>query len=100
MGHAALDRHAEVRHIAELHGVVGFGEDGFGEVEADFARVDVEGGDEVEVGDAVTAEHGVHDAGDLVAVLRVLVVRDALHERRGAVADADDGHVDLAAWVV
>ena len=55
---------AEVGDIGELHGVVGLGEDGLGEIEADFARVDVEGGDEVEVGDGIAAEDGVHNAGD------------------------------------
>ena len=99
VGHAAFDGHAEVGDVGELHGVVGIGEDGLGEIEADLARVDVEGGDEVEIGDGIAAEDGVHDAGDLVAVLGVLIVGDALDERGGAVADADDGDVDLSGWV-
>ena len=81
MGHAALDWDAEMRHVAELHSVVRFGEDRLGEVESNLARVDVERGDEVDVGDGVPTEYGVHDAGDLIAVLGVLVIRDTLHER-------------------
>lgn len=79
VGHAAFDGDAEEGDVGEFVGVVGLGEDGLGEVEADLVLVDIEGGDEVEVADAVAAEDGVHDAGDVVAVLGVLVELDALN---------------------
>ena len=96
MGHAPFDGDAQVGHVAEFHGVVGLGEDGLGEVGADLVDVDVEGGDDVDVGDGVVAERGVHDAGDIVAGLGVLVEVQPLHERRRAVPHPDDRYVDLA----
>ena len=65
-----------------------------GEVLADLVGVDVEGGDELDVADVVAAEVDVHEAGDELVVGGVAVVVDALHERRGAVADAHDGDAD------
>ena len=83
------------RHVAELVGVVGGGEDGLGEVLADLVLVDVDGRDEVDVADVVAAEVDVHEAGDYCAPFD-RGKSAALHQRRGAVADADDGDVDLA----
>ena len=96
VGHAALDGDVRGGDVGELHRVVGLDEDGLGEVLADLVGVDVEGGDEVEVVDVVVAQEGVHDAGDFLALGGVAVEVDALHERGGAVADPDDGDVDLA----
>ena len=96
MSHAAFNRHAEMRDVGEFHGVVGLSEDRFGEVEADFAGVDIERGNEVEVGDGIAAKHRMHDPRDFVAILRALIMSDALDERGGAVADANDGNVDLS----
>ena len=42
--HAAMDRHVELRHLGELHGVVLAAEDRLAEVAADLVGVDVEGG--------------------------------------------------------
>jgi len=42
----------------------------------------------------VVPEVGVHDAGDVSVLLDVLVELDALHESRGAVADAGNGYLD------
>ena len=60
------------------------------EVEPDLLAVDVERGDELHVADVVLAELHVHEAGDEVGRVSVLVVLDALDERRCAVAHADD----------
>ena len=49
-------------HVAELHRVVGAGEDRLREVEPDLLLVDVEGGDELDVADVVAAEVDVHQA--------------------------------------
>src|SRR5215467_13805647 len=100
VGHAALHGHVEVRYLAEAHGVVGLGPDRLREVEADLVGVHVEGSGELDVADVVVGEARPHQPRDETVVRRVLVVVDALHEGRGAVADSDDrdaywSHVDL-----
>ena len=95
VGHAALDLDADVRHVGELDRVVLARPDRLGEVLADLLRVDVEGGDELDVADVVAAEVDVHQAGDFLGRVGVLVVLDALDEGVGAVADADDRDADL-----
>ena len=76
--------------------------DRVGEVDADLALHDVERGGELDVRDVVPAEVDVHEAGDRVLGLRVLVVLDSLQERVGAVAYADDrdAHLVLRARAV
>ena len=93
-GVAALHGDAGRRHVADLDGVVLAGADGVREVEADLLRVDVEGGDELDVTHVVVAELDVHQAGHLGCRVGVLVVLDALHQRGGAVAHADDGYAN------
>ena len=96
VGHPAHHRHAEVRHVgAELQRVVLAGEDRLAEVLADLVGVDVERGAELDVADVVAAEVDVHEAGDDLGLVGVAVVLDALHERAGAVAHADDRHAHL-----
>src|SRR5205814_10058498 len=70
--------------------------DGVGEILADLALDDVEGGGELHVPDVVAAEVDVHEAGDELVVRRVLVVLDALEQRVRAVPYADDRDADLA----
>ena len=82
-------------HVGELDRVVLARPDRLGEVLADLLGVDVEGGDELDVADVVAAEVDVHQAGDLLGRVGVLVVLDALDEGVGAVADADDRDADL-----
>ena len=91
VGHAALHGHAGRRDVGDLDGVVLGGVDRLGQVEADLLGVDVERGDELHVVDVVVPELDVHQPGHLAARVGVLVVLDALHQRAGAVADADDG---------
>ena len=85
--------------VAELQRVVLAGEDRLAEVLADLLDVDVEGGGELDVADVVAAEVDVHQARHLLGRVGVLVVLDALHERAGAVADADDRDADLLVLV-
>ncbi len=66
-----------------------------GEVDADLALDDVERRDDLDVVDVVPAEVDVHQAGDELILGRVGVVLQALQERVGAVADADDRDADL-----
>ena len=68
VGHAAVDRYAEVGHVGELDRVVRSGEDRLAEVLADLVGVDVEGGGELDVADVVAAEIDVHQAGDELVV--------------------------------
>ena len=67
-------------HVGDLDGVVLGGVDGLGEVEADLLGVDVERGDELDVGDVVVAELDVHQARDGAGRVGVLVVLDALDQ--------------------
>ena len=96
MRHAALDGDAQLGHVAEADGVVLAAADGGGQVVTDLVGVDVEGRRELDVGDVVATEVGVHQPGHGLVRLRVAVVVDALDEGRGAVADADDGDAHLA----
>ena len=81
--------------VGELDRVVRVRPHRLGEVDADLALDDVERGDELDVADVVAAEVDVHQARDELVVGGVLVVRHALEERVGAVADADDRDADL-----
>ena len=100
--HAARDLHAGLRDVGELDRVVRVRPDRVGEVDADLALHDVERGGELDVRDVVPAEVDVHEAGDGVRGLRVLVVLDSLQERVCAVAHADDrdAHLVLRARAV
>ena len=89
-GVAALDGHAGRRDVADADGVVLRGLRRVGEVEADLLGVDVEGRDELDVGDVVVTERHVHQAGHRALGVGVLVVLDALDQGRRAVADAHD----------
>src|SRR5438105_9311586 len=89
---AAADLDAERRDVAEAHGVVRFGEDGLGQVAADFAGIDVESGDELDVADVVPAQADVHEAGHELVGRGGAVPGHALDEGGRAVADADDGN--------
>ena len=91
VGVAALDDDAGRRHVGDVDRVVLAGDDRLGEVTTDLLAVDVERRDELHVTDVVAAEVDVHEAGDARLGVGVLVELDALDERRGAVADADDG---------
>src|SRR5262249_28090082 len=101
VGHAALDGDVQVRDVLldELDRVVLAGPDRLGEVLADLLAVDVEGGRELDVADVVAAQVHVHEAGDALGGIGVLVVVDALHERVRAVAHADDRHPHLVVLV-
>jgi hypothetical protein len=87
------------RLSGEVDGVVLAGEDRLAEVLADLLDVDVEGCGELDVTDVIATEVDVHQTRYLLVGIRVLVVLDALHERAGAVAGADDRHADLVALV-
>ena len=96
VGHTALDGDAQGGDFGEFDGVVGRGKDGGGEVFADLVFVDVEGGDNFDVLDAVVADLVVHNAGDFGGGRHFHILVDALHEGGGAIADADDGYLNLA----
>ncbi|EGJ76032.1 hypothetical protein STTU_3242 [Streptomyces sp. Tu6071] len=93
-GVAALHGDTGAGHVADLDGVVLAGADGVREVETDLLGVHVEGGDELDVLDVVLAELHVHETRDPALRVGVLVVLDALHQRGGAVAHADNGYAN------
>ena len=96
VGHAAADLDPKPWDVAELHCVVGPREDRVRQIEADFLLVDIERCHELDVADVIAAQVDVHEPGDEVVLLGVLVVRPALDEAARAIADADDGDPDLA----
>ena len=77
---AALHRDVELRDVADLDGVVLAGEDCLRQVETDLLGVDVERGHELDVADVVRPEVDVHQAGDLLRRVGVLIEMDALDE--------------------
>ena len=90
MRHAPMDGDAEVRDLGEAHRVVRLAQDGFGQVEADLAGIDVEGGGELDVAHVIAVDPRPHEAGDEPVIGRVAVVLDALDQCGCAVADPDD----------
>ena len=56
VGHAALDGHAQVRHVANLMVLLGAAEDRLGQVLAHLVLVDVKGGGELDVADVIAAQ--------------------------------------------
>jgi hypothetical protein len=56
---------------------------------SDLVGIDDESGGELDVAHVVAAQTHMHQAGDLLGRVGVLVVLDALHERARAVADTD-----------
>src|SRR6266550_5224796 len=97
MGHPALDLDALMWNVREFHRVVMPGEDRVRQILADLVLIDVEGGGEFDVADVVAAEIDVHQARDRRAGLRIPVILDALHQRRGAVAHPQDCDAYLSA---
>jgi hypothetical protein len=65
------------------------------EVEPDLLGVHVERGDELHVAYVVLAELHMHQAGHGAVLVGVVVVLDALDQRRRAVPDADNGNPNL-----
>ncbi len=93
-GRSALHGDASRRHLGELDRVVRLGKDGLGHVLSDLAAVDVERGDDLDVTDVIGADLDIHQAGNGLTRLGVLVVVQTLNERRGAIADPDDGNTN------
>jgi hypothetical protein len=91
VGVTTLHGHTSRRHVGDVNRVVLAGNDRLGQITPDLLAVDVEGSDELHVADVVAAEVDVHQAGYPDVRVGVLVVLDALDERRGAVAYANDG---------
>jgi hypothetical protein len=76
----AVDLHARVGHVGEPDRVVRLGQDGLGDVGAHLLGIDVERGHDLDVADVVAAQLDVHQAGDAVLGIGVLVVLQALYE--------------------
>ncbi len=93
--HAPRHAHPEIRHVAELVGVVRLREDGLGDVPPHLVLVDVDRGRELDVTDVVTAEIDVHESRHERIGRRVLVVLHSLHKGGRAVPQSDDRYSDL-----
>ena len=96
-GRATLNGNVQGRDVGDLDGVVLAREDRLGEVEADLLGVDVERSDELHVADVVLTELDVHEAGDRLGLVGILVVVDALNQGRGAVTHAHNGYAHRGA---
>src|SRR5262249_37215951 len=95
MGHAASDLDANLGDLGKLIGVVGARKNGLPKILAHLGRVNINGRGEFDVGDVVAAQVDMHQPGDEVGLGGVSVVFDALDQRRGAVAHADDRYTHL-----
>ena len=91
-----MDFDARLWHLGELDRVVLAREDRVGEVLADLLLVDIKRRDKLDVADVIPTQIDVHQPRDGLFWIGILVVLNALDERRCAVADADDGDADLA----
>ncbi len=80
VGRPAQHLDAEIRHIRELDRIVLRSADRLRQILADLERVDVERRDEFDVAHAVSAEVVMHQAGNLVLILGVLVIFHTLHQ--------------------
>ncbi len=80
--------------IAELRSVIRRGEKGFREIATDLCRVDIEGRGEFGVTHVVPSQPGMHQAGDESGSHGRPYIANALDQRRGAVAYANDGHTN------
>src|SRR5207247_2607626 len=80
----------------KANGVVRLGKDGLGQIVPDFAGIDVERGDELDVVDVIPAQIDVHQTWYELVRGGVAVLGHALDEGGGAVADADDGDTHCA----
>src|SRR6266403_1926173 len=90
------DRPGEIDLIAKDLGAIGRRKNGFADVEPDFAAIDVERGDNLDVSRAIGADLLVHQA-DGGAVDRGTVVKvDSLEEGTGAIAHSNDGDTNLS----
>ena len=89
--HAARHGHIQLGHVGKLVRVVLPGEDRLAQILAHLLHVDVDRRAELHIADVIAAQRGVHDARNLGAFGGILVILHALHQRRRAVADADNG---------
>ena len=90
------DRAGQADLVAENLGAIGRGENGFADVEPDFAAVNVECGHNLNVPGPIRGDLLVHqaDAGAIGGGAAVEI--DTLDERTGTVAHPDDGDTDFS----
>ena len=77
-------------------GAVGLGEDGPADVRADLARVDVKGGDHLDVARKIAADLRMHQTDHAVSAPLGGVVVNALDECAGAISHPRNGDADAA----
>jgi hypothetical protein len=67
------------------------------QVLAHLVDVDVKRRGELDIADVIPAQVDMHQPRHGVAIFRITVVLHALHQRAGAIADADNGDPDFLA---
>ena len=90
------DGSREADFIAENVGAIGRRKDGFGDVEADFSAVDIEGSHHLNIPRAVGADLLVHEAHGGAVGGGAAVKIDPLDERAGTIAHSNDGDSDFS----
>ena len=79
-GGSALHFNTNGVNVGEANGVVLTGPDGLGQFLTNFGRIDVKGGNEVNVADVVATKFHVHETRYELLWVGVAVVRHALNE--------------------
>lgn len=90
------DRAGEADFIAKNFGAIGRRENGFADVEADFAPINVEAGHDLDVPGPIRTDLAVHQANGGAVDRGAAVKIDSLDERTGTIADSDDGDTDFS----
>jgi hypothetical protein len=80
MGHTAHHRSIEVRDVRKFVGIIGFGENSFTEVQADFRGVYVNAQGKLHVPDVITANAGMPNSGNNGIFRRVLIELSSFYE--------------------
>ena len=100
MSHAAMDFDAEALYFSEPNCVVGLRRNCFTEIATDFRHVDIKRGAELNVAWSIAAKFDVHQAGRKIVCFRSTIKLHALHQRRGAVSNADNSNADFTAAIL
>ena len=82
--------------VAKDFGAIGRRENGFADIEPDFAAVDIEGGHNFDVSGPIRGDLLVHQADGGAIDGGTAIKIDTLDERTGTVAHSDDGDTNLS----
>ena len=80
MRHAAHNWSIKVGNFGEFISIVGFGENGFREILANFVYVYIDPHGELDISDVIVAKLCMHDTGNGLVYFCILVELNALHK--------------------